>query len=123
MYFLPHYGVIRFNQETTKVRVVFDGSAKSDKSTASFNKCLQKGPNLVPHLFDIVVKFRGYPIAVVADIEKAFHQIQMIPEERRMLRFLWFDGIERLSANQAIPVLKACVWLKVAEHSFSSAYA
>ena len=105
------------------MRVVFDGSAKSDKSTASINKCLLKGPNLVPHLFDIVVKFREYPIAVVADIKKAFHQIQMIPEDRRMLRFLRFDGIERLSANQAIPVLKACVWLKVAEHSFSSAYA
>ena len=49
----------------------------------------------MPHLFDIEVKFRGYPIAVVADIEKAFHQIQINPEDRRMLRFLWFDGIEK----------------------------
>ena len=49
----------------------------------------------MPHLFDIVVKFRGYPVAVVADIEKAFHQIQTNPEDRRMLRFLWFDDIEK----------------------------
>ena len=58
-HFLPHHGVIRSDRETTKLRVVFDGSAKSDKSTASINECLEKGPNLVPHLFDIVVKFRG----------------------------------------------------------------
>ena len=94
-YFSPHNGVIQSDRETTKLRVVFDGSAKSDKSTASINECLEKGPNLVPHLFDIVVKFRGYPIAVVADIEKAFHQIQINPEDRRMLRFLWFDNIEK----------------------------
>ncbi|XP_078364115.1 uncharacterized protein LOC144648427 [Oculina patagonica] len=95
MHFLPHHGVIRSDRETTKLRVVFDGSAKSDKSTASINECLEKGPNLVPHLFDIVVKFRGYPFAVVADIEKAFHQIQINPEDRKMLRFLWFDDIEK----------------------------
>ena len=94
-HFLPHHGVIRSNKETTKLRVVFVGSAKSDKSMASINECLEKGPNLVPNLFDIVVKFRGYPIAVVADIEKAFHQIQIDPEDRRMLRFLWFDDIEK----------------------------
>ena len=42
-----------------------------------------------------MIKFRGYPIAVVADIEKAFHQIQINPNDRRMLRFLWFDDIEK----------------------------
>jgi len=67
-HFLPHHGVIRTDRETTKLRVVFDGSAKSDNSTASINECLEQGPNLVPHLFGIVVKFRSYPIAVVADI-------------------------------------------------------
>lgn len=95
IHFLPHHGVIRSDRDTIKLRVVFDGSAKSDKSTASINECLEKGPNLVPHLFDIVVKFRGYPIAVVADIEKAFHQIQINPEDRRMLRFPWFDDTEK----------------------------
>ena len=49
----------------------------------------------MPRLFDIVVKFRNYPIAVVADIDKALHQIQINPEDRRMPRFLWFDDIER----------------------------
>jgi len=77
--------------------VVFDGSAKSTKDDVSLNDCLEKGPNLVPHLFDTVIKFRGYPIGIVADIEKAFHQIQIAPEDRRMLKFLWFDDIDKES--------------------------
>ena len=87
--------MIRQDRETTKLRVVFDGSAKTDKSSASINECLKKGPNLIPHLFDVVIKFRSYPIAVVADVEKAFHQIQIKPADRRMLRFLWFDNIDK----------------------------
>lgn len=51
-HFLPHHGVIRTDRETMKLRVVFDGSAKTDKSIASINECLEKGPNLVPHLWN-----------------------------------------------------------------------
>ena len=87
-HFLSHVSLIRTDRETTKVRVGFDGSAKTDRSTAFIKKCLEIGPNLVPHLFDVVIKFRGYPIAVVADFEKAFHLIQIHPDDRRMLRFL-----------------------------------
>ena len=94
-HYLPHHGVIRQDRETTKLRVVFDGSAKTDKSSASINECLEKGPNLIPHLFDVVIKFRSYPIAVVADIEKAFHQIQIKPVDRKMLRFLWFYNTDK----------------------------
>ena len=94
-YFLPHHGVIREDKETTKLRVVFDGSAKSTKDDPSLNDCLEKGPNLVPHLFDTVINFRGYPIGLVADIEKAFHQVQIAPEDRKMLKFFWFDDITR----------------------------
>ena len=94
-HFLPHHGVIREDKATTKVRVVFDGSANHGSSNLSLNDCLEKGPNLVPHLFDVVVKFRGYPVGIVADVEKAFHQIEINPDDRRMLRFLWFDDIRK----------------------------
>ena len=100
-YFLPHHGVIREDKETTKLRVVFDGSAKSTKDDPSLNVCLERGPNLVPHLFDTVINFRGYPIGLVADIKKALHQAQIVPEDRKMLKFLWFDDI-----TQDHPTLK-----------------
>ena len=76
---------------TTKVRVVFDGPAKDGESMLSINECLEKGPNLVPHLFDVLVKFRGYPVGIAADVEKTFHQIVIHPDDPKMLRFLWFN--------------------------------
>ena len=91
--FLPHHAVVRQDKETSKVRVVFDGSAKSSKDDLSLNECLEKGPNLVPNLFDTIVKFRGYPVGLVGDVGKAFHQILIAPDDRKMLRFLWFDDV------------------------------
>ena len=92
-YFLPHHAVVRQDKETSKVRVVFDGSARPSKDDLSLNECLEKGPNLVPNLFDTIIKFRGYPVGLVADVEKAFHQILIAPDDRKMLRFLWFDDV------------------------------
>ena len=67
--------------------MVYDGSAKHGPAEISINDCLKKGPNLVPFLFNMLVKFRGYPIGIVADVEKAFHQIGIHPDDRRMLLF------------------------------------
>lgn len=54
-HFLPHYGVIREGKETTKLRVVFDGSARAMLSDYLLNDCLDNKPNLTPHIFDILV--------------------------------------------------------------------
>ena len=43
-HFLPHHGVVREDKDTTKLRIVFDGSAKVERSHHSFNACLEKGP-------------------------------------------------------------------------------
>ena len=63
-YFLPHHGVIRQDKETTKLRIVFDGSAKPSEDDLSLNECLEKGPNSVPSLFDIILRFREHPIGL-----------------------------------------------------------
>ena len=98
-YYLPHHGVLKSERETTKLRVVFDGSAKPDINSPSINECLEKGPNLVPLLFDTIIKFRSYPVGIVSDIEKAFHQIKICPSDRCMLRFLWFDDAKKDNPN------------------------
>ena len=61
-HYLPHHAVVCPEKCTTKMRVVFDGSAKDGESMLSINECLEKGRNLVPHLFDVLMKFRGYPV-------------------------------------------------------------
>ncbi len=67
-HYLPHHGVVRSGSETTKLRVVFDGSAKENESEQSINDHLETGPNFIPPLFDTLIKFRSYPIALTADI-------------------------------------------------------
>ena len=90
-FFLQHHGVVRQDKDTTKLRIVFDGSAKADNNV-SLNDYLAKGPNHTPLIFDILLRFRSYKIALVADIEKAFHQILINPPDCDMLRFLWFEN-------------------------------
>ena len=54
----------------------------------SLNDCLNVGPALSPKIFDILVRFRQYRAAVVADIEKAFLNIGVEEIDRDVLRFL-----------------------------------
>ena len=43
--YLPHHAVIKQDRTTTKLRIVFDGSARTNQSL-SLNECLYKGPIL-----------------------------------------------------------------------------
>ena len=90
-----HFGVAREDRSTTKLRIVFDGSAKSDKDTLSLNDRLEVGGNYMPLLFDTLIRFRTHPIAITADIEKAFLQIQINEADRDTLQFLWYDDINK----------------------------
>ena len=58
VHYLPHHGVIRKNRETTILRIVYDGSAKSPGQQLSLNDCLPTGPNYIPQLADVLVRFR-----------------------------------------------------------------
>ena len=82
----------RKNRETTKVRIVFDGSAHSTNEP-SVNDVLYSGPCLLPLNFDILIRFRTGKIGIVADVNQAFHQIEIMKEHRDFLRFLWFEDI------------------------------
>ncbi|GFT00488.1 putative RNA-directed DNA polymerase from transposon X-element [Trichonephila clavipes] len=85
-YYLPHRPVMKQAIQTMKIRPVFDASAR-DKSQPSLNDCLNRGPNLIELIPDIIDRFRLYPIGLSSDIEKAFLQLSIIPEHRDYLRF------------------------------------
>ena len=91
--YLPQQAVVRSEAETTKLRVVFDASAKEVKSGVSLNSCLHVGPPLSPLLFDIMVRFREHTIGITADIEKACLNIEVNVEDRDCLRFLWVENV------------------------------
>ena len=87
IHYLPHHAVIRHDKETTKVRVVYDASARS--GGPSLNDCLYTGPKFNQRILEISLRFRSYPVAFIADIEKAFLMISVNPRDRDVLRFLW----------------------------------
>ena len=43
---MPHHAVIKESAETTKLRVVYDCSARGEKGSPSLNDCLEPGPTL-----------------------------------------------------------------------------
>ena len=90
-HYLPHHAVIRTDKVTTKLRIVFDASAR--ERGPSLNDSLHVGPKFNQKILEILLRFRAYPIAMVADIEKAFLMISVAPKDRDVLRFLWFDNV------------------------------
>ncbi|GFU88126.1 putative RNA-directed DNA polymerase from transposon X-element [Trichonephila clavipes] len=86
-YYFPHRAVFK-SSDTTKIRPVFDATAR-EENNPSLNDCLLIGPNLIELIPDILDRFRMYPIALSANIEKAFLQISVTPEHRDFLRFFY----------------------------------
>ncbi|XP_064475845.1 uncharacterized protein LOC135389743 [Ornithodoros turicata] len=89
VYYMPHQAVFRESSSTTKLRVVFDCSS-SYGNAKSLNDCLESGPNLNPDVVELLLNFRLNKIALVADVEKAFLQIQVKEDDRDALRYLWY---------------------------------
>ena len=90
IHYIPHHPVIRRDKNTTKPRIVYDASAKANDSP-SLNECLYKSPCLLPKIADVLMRFRTNEVALIADIEKAFLMVSVLPEDRDVLRFLWLD--------------------------------
>ena len=44
---------------------------------------------------DIFLRFRTKRIGLVADVEKAFHQIFIDPKDRNCLCFVWIDDVNK----------------------------
>ena len=91
-FYLPHKPVFCERAETTKLRVVYDASAKSSRESSSLNECLEKGPPLQNLLWNILARNRFKPNAITADIQKAFLQIRIRESDRDALRFHWIKN-------------------------------
>ncbi len=94
-YYLPVHAVLKESSTSTKVRAVFDASARTSTGTA-LNDQLLAGPNLYPPLSDILIRFRCHKVAVSGDISKMFREILLNPKERDWHRFLFRDDNNHL---------------------------
>ena len=88
-FYIPHKPVVKQTAESTKLRIVYDASAKESNAQPSLNDCLNPGPSLQNLLWSILVRSRFYPVLLTGDLEKAFLQVRIKEEERDALRFHW----------------------------------
>ena len=75
IHYLHHHPVIRPEKSATKLRIVYDVSSSIEGP--SLNQCLETGPNLLPKLTDILIRFRSYQVALISDIKQAFLNVSV----------------------------------------------
>ncbi|XP_011859476.1 PREDICTED: uncharacterized protein LOC105556968 [Vollenhovia emeryi] len=86
--YIPHHFVLRESSTTTKLRVVFNASSKSDDNTA-LNDYLMAGPKLQLDIAAIILRWRLFLYVCMADIAKMFRQILVHPDDVDFQRILW----------------------------------
>ncbi|GBN98193.1 hypothetical protein AVEN_154690-1 [Araneus ventricosus] len=87
-YYLPHHGILRPDNKTTKLRVVLNASSKTS-SGYSLNDLLYKGGVLQEDLFSILIRFRKHIYAFTADIKQMFRMIELNESQTRLQKILW----------------------------------
>lgn len=77
VFYLPMHAVYK-ESTTTKVRAVFDASAKSSTGV-SLNDTLLVGH---PPLIDVILRFRLHRVGLTADISKMYRAIELTKNDR-----------------------------------------
>lgn len=106
-HYLPHHPVVQPQRTTTKVRIVYDGSART-KNTPSINNCLLRGPVILPDLCGLLIRFRQSPIGIIADVEKAFLQIGLQDADRDLARFWWLKDPTKPGTDNNLQIFRFC---------------
>ena len=79
VFYLPMHTVHKDSSTTTKIRAVFDASAKSS-SGVSPNDTL---------LIAVLVRFRLHHIALITDVSKMYRPVELTESDRDFHRFVW----------------------------------
>ncbi|XP_067636101.1 uncharacterized protein [Eurosta solidaginis] len=87
-FYMPHHPVVKESSVTTKLRVVFNASAKTTNGN-SLNDALLVGPQLQQDLFSILTRFRTHRYAVTADVAKMYRQVRVSEDHIDLQRIVW----------------------------------
>lgn len=89
-YYIPHHAVYKATSSTTKIRVVFDASARTTTGVA-LNDIVCVGPTVQSDLQSIILRFCSHPIVLTADIPKMYRQILLHKDDRNFQKILWVN--------------------------------
>ena len=87
-FWLPMHAVFKEASTSTKLRIVFDGSAATTTGL-SLNQALYVGPTIQATLSEILIRFRMHHVALNADISKMYREVQLSTADRDLHRFIW----------------------------------
>lgn len=93
--YLPHHAVTREESTTTKVRVVFNASAKSSTGY-SLNDIMYKGPNIQKDLQKLILRWRQFKYAVTSDVEKMYRMIRVQEDDQNYQKIIWRDAKQNI---------------------------
>lgn len=117
IHYMPHQPVLRPDKATTKLRIVYDASAKLGQSDRSLNEAILRRPVLLPDLVGILLRFRAMKTAITADVEKAFHMVGLYEKDRDCTRFLWVRNVHQPASRKNLrknffnyPLLWHIIW-------------
>ena len=85
-FYLPHKAVKKVKRGRTKWMIVFDATYHESNATSP-NEVLEMGPNFLPEILAILLRFRLHHSAIVGDITQAFLQLVLDKEDRDLTRF------------------------------------
>jgi hypothetical protein len=101
-YYIPHHCVLRPDSSTTKLRVVFNASARTSFGI-SLNDLMYTGPKLQPEIQIVLLCARLWKHVFTADVKQMYRQIMVHPDDRDYLRIFW-----RFSPTTPIDEYRLC---------------
>ena len=110
-FYLPHHCDLKESNTTTKLRVVFDASAKTTSGVSLYDN-LMLGPKVQKDLFEILIRFRFHKVALSADIAKMYRQILLDKENKDFQGLLWKES-PLSPLKQTIPNDPQDIWCEI----------
>ncbi|CAB3405624.1 unnamed protein product [Caenorhabditis bovis] len=105
VYYIPYQIVKNDNSATTKLRIVFDASSHR-KGCISLNDAIHQGPVILPELVGIILRCRTARYVLIADVEKAFHQIRLHKEDRDSTRFFMLKDEKKPPTADNVKIMR-----------------
>merc|ERR1712112_725435 len=85
--YITHHEVYKPSSLSTPIRLVSNSSFKNGKT--NLNDICVKGPNTLADIFENLLKFCSYQVALIFNITKAYNSIRTGIVEKKLRRF-WF---------------------------------
>ena len=91
VFYMPMHAVVKSSSTTTRIRAVFDASARSSTGI-SLNDQLHVGPTVHSSLIDVLLRFRLNRIALTTDVSRMYRAVALHFPERDLHRFVWREN-------------------------------